>query len=352
MSDQNILRRIAFGREFVFDPSDIFAKYSLQDQVYLRNYIKAMRYGLETFSLVMNMGEAPNNDLRKNLQFRMDHFKDLYELQMRFAKYFFADDNFMDKLGIERSAISNPYTISKIPQTYPPQRLQPSISVPFTKELREEIINTPKKALFPTTTVKRERLGVQYSETWLVGYVKGKLALFRCYEEKRDGITGGFINANSGIGLEIYIKGVALGGKYITRADFKPLKKHPNFIEDNKLVEYAHKPASEIKYINVEPDHTHQFGLEYDLVLPNRRSTDIKINPVQAKRFSEFKENFFKLNNMDMTPILESIEGKENESVVKIVKDYFDDLNKTDSEKEKNEQFVVNANEIRQGGII
>lgn len=353
MNEDLILKRTVYDKEFVFDPTDIFEKYSEEEQVYLRNYIKAMRFGEEHFSLKVKIGGALNDNAKKNLNFRLDNLKNLNELQLRYAKFVFADEDIMDNIGMERAKKSNQYTISKIPRSDSPSRLKPAVSVPFSKDMRKEILATPKKALFPTTITEVD--GVQVSETWMVGLVKGKNVLFRCYEEKRGGNNGEFNYANSGISLEMYVKGVKLGGKYVTRSDFKPFNEHPNIIDGNSLAEFTYKPPASVEYDFSEPDHTHKFGIGYDLLLPNRASTDIEINKTQAKNFGDFKSDFYKLNNMDMTPILESIEGKENESVVKIVKDYYTALEKAKKEKEKEnlEHSVVNTDKTQQeGGLV
>jgi len=357
MNEDLILRRTVYDKEFVFDPTDILEGYSEEEQVYLRNYIKVLRFGEEHFSLKVEVGKSLDQNAKKNLQFRADkkNIKNLYDLQVRYAKYFFADNNIMDNIGMERGPKSAPYTISKIPQGTPPQQLRcikPRASLPFSKKLRDEIIDCPKKALFPTTVTTNVD-GTTVGETWMVGVVKGKNVLFRCYEEKHNGNREGFSNINSGMSLEMYVKGFAVGGKYITRSDFKPINEHPNFIDGNEVAEYTYKPTSSVNYMQVEPDHTHRFGAGYDLVFPSRGSTDIKVNSVQAKNFDEFKSNFYKLNNMDMTPILESIEGKENESVIKIMEDYYNGLAKSKEEKANQIRSDINTDGKQQeGGLV
>lgn len=354
MNETLILKRTVYDKEFVFDPTDILEKYTEEEQVYIKNYIKALRFGDEHFSLkVEKVGKAISEDAKKNLQFRADkkNVKNLYELQVRYAKYFYADENIMDNIGMERNPKSSPYTVGKILQNSSSERLKSKVSVPFSKTLLEEIIKTPKKALFPTTVSLNEK-GVPVSETWMVGLVKGKTVLFRCYEEKHKDQKDGFCNVNSGISLEMYVKGLKFGGKYITRSDFKPINEHPNFIDGNEVAEYTYKPVSAVNYKQVEPDHTHKFGAGYDLVFPLRGSTDVKINNVQAKSFDEFKENFCKRNNMDMTPILESVEGKEDESVVKIVSDYYTALKK-EEEKANQIKSIINTEGMQQeGGLV
>ena len=320
MKSRYIVKKMAKNREYVFDPSDIYAKFEEKDHKYLNEFLDTIMYGYSSLSLTSELGT--DSRTAEHIKFRLSHQKDFLELAKRYAAYHFRDDKITTNIGLFNFR-DRTFREKDLPNVTN-RRLKERILIPLSNDLRGELKKMPKKALYPPEEIDVD--GKKVSQQWLIGKYKDNAVLFRMYKEKTND-NKEYFRAGSGISLEVFVRGRVDGGKYLVRSDFKPKNIHYNIMDGNEFVDYGYSPNSDTKARHdfTYADHTHKYNLGFDLVLPKYASTDIKINPIDSKNFPSFEMEFLSQYNIDEQPIFESKKEDRNASLLDLANTYCSD---------------------------
>lgn len=314
MDKKYIITKIKGNKPHVFNPSFVYAKVKPNEYKYVNEYLNKLLFNKSDLSLESLV--STDSKTREHMRFRFANKELLLDLQERYAKFCFGDEKILERFGIYNfNGVT--FREKNLPEIRC-DRLRQKICFPIDDKTREDLLTIKKKALYPPQIVKNQNT-INY-QTWLIGKYKGQTILFRLYkEESRAGKD--FKNANSCISLEFFVRGKLPGGKILVRSDFKPNKIHLNLFRDDKFVENGYNPMNydlKLRYLNSEPDHTHNFTLLSDIMLPNYKSPDITVNSKEFSKFEDFEKDFVEKFNIDTKPMLPYRDNIRNASLIEL----------------------------------